>query len=196
MTRRGLIKVFLFLLVAAAAGAQVLPSVDIDTAQTQIDQFVRENELLQERIELLISTNETLAEDIVLWETWLEGIQTVSQRLVERAGQLIDILSELASKTVMERAQTVLDRYYRIKAVLDEKEEDLITRKEAAVVSIERNTVVVAELGQKIESNLENIELLKAAIERSVGSEEAVNSYIESLEEALEDAEKALQPPF
>jgi chromosome segregation ATPase len=183
-------------LAAMSIQAQVLPSVDIDTAQTQIDQFLRENELLQERIELLVTTNSELGENAILWQSWIAGIGTVSERLVDRASQLIDILNELASKSVMERAQTVLDRYYDLKAILDEKELELAERQQAAEASIERNTTVGADLKKKIESNLENVELLKAAIERSAGSEETVNAYIESLEEAIEDAEGALRSLF
>ena len=176
--------------------AQSLPSVDIDTAQTQIDQFLRENELHQERIELLIATNIELNENLILWESWLAGVGTVSERLVERASHLIDILDELASKSVMERAQSVLDRYHNLKSILDAKELELTDRQEAAVTSIERNTAVVTDLRDTIEINLENLELLKAAIERSAGSEEIVKAYIESLEEAIEAAEDALRPLF
>lgn len=191
-----IISTLLYCLVfAAALSAQVLPSVDIDTAQTQIDQFLQENEILNRRIGLLLATNDELSENLTIWETWLSGIEVVTERLVDRAGELIDILNELASKSLMERAYSVLDRYYRIKATLDEKHRDLTERHEAAAVSIERNTAVVAELKRKIESNLENIELLKAAVERSAGSEETVNTYIENLEAALEDAENALKLP-
>ena len=50
--------VIVFLFLTPFLSAQVLPSVDIDTAKTQIDQFVRENELIQERITELLQTNE------------------------------------------------------------------------------------------------------------------------------------------
>ena len=197
MRRKSLVwLVLVHVLAVMSIQAQVLPSVDIDTAQTQIDQFLRENELLQERIELLVTTNSDLSENVVLWQTWIAGIETVSERLVDRANQLIDILAELASKSVMERAQTALDRYYDLKAILDAKGAELIERQHAAEASIARNTTVGAELKKKIESNLENIELLKAAIERSAGSEETVNAYIESLEDAIEAAEGALRLLF
>ncbi len=176
--------------------AQSLPSVDIDTAQTKLDQFLRENALPQERLELLIATNIELHENFILGESWLAGVGTVSERLVERASHLIDILDELASKSVMERAQSVLDRYHNLKSILDAKELELTDRQEAAVTSIERNTAVVTDLRDTIEINLENLELLKAAIERSAGSEEIVKAYIESLEEAIEAAEDALRPLF
>ena len=44
--------------------AQVLPSVDIDTAKTQIDQFLNENELIDERISELQKTNEESPVDV------------------------------------------------------------------------------------------------------------------------------------
>ena len=55
---------------------------------------------------------------------------------------------------------------------------------------------VADELGEKTKSNLDNIELLKAAIERSAGSEEAVSAYIESLDKALDDAQKLIDESF
>ena len=176
--------------------AQVLPSVDIDTARTQIDQFLNENELIEERIADLQKTNEELATDIERWTSWLVGITNVTDKVVDRANQLLDILSELASKSVMVRAQSVLDRYDVIKEVLEEKSEDLNERLGSAAASIKRNNAVVDDLKKKTKSNLDNIELLKAAIERSAGSEETVSAYIESLEEALEDAEKLINESF
>ncbi|MBT3271702.1 MAG: hypothetical protein HN368_01000, partial [Spirochaetales bacterium] len=139
---------FFVLLVTApiAVYAQMLPSVDISTAKTQIDQFARENELLDDRIELLLETNVKLASDIEIWSTWLSGIATVTEKLVDRAAELIDLLNELASKSILERAQTVLDRYYTLKSILDEKHLELTNRTEAGKVSIEKNIEVVAEL--------------------------------------------------
>ena len=61
--------------------------------------------------------------------------------------------------------------------------------------SIERNTKAVEDLKAKIQSNLENIGLLKAAVERSQDSESVVKSYIDNLEKAIEDAEGILQIP-
>ena len=172
--------------------AQVLPSVDIDTAKTQIDQFLQENKLIDDRISTLIRTNEELTTDIELWTNWLTGISNVKTRIVESANQLLDILSDLGSKSVRTRAQSALDRYYRLKSVLDEKAADLDQRIGAAKVSIDRNGAVVDELREKTKSNLDNIDLLKAAIERSAGSEEAVSAYIESLEKALDEAQKLI----
>ncbi len=188
--------VIVFLFLTPFLSAQVLPSVDIDTAKTQIDQFIRENELIQERITELLQTNDELTTDIELWTTWLTGVTNVTDRIVDKANQLLDILSDLASKSVMVRAQSVLDRYYRLKSILDEKSADLNQRVTAASASIERNSAVVDELGEKTKSNLDNIELLKAAIERSAGSEEAVSAYIESLDKALDDAQKLIDESF
>ena len=195
MRRLGVGSLLLLFFIGYLPG-QVLPSVDIATAQTHIDQFTRENELLAERIALLLTTNQELTDDIVLWGTWKSGIEIVTERLVSRATELIDLLDEMASKSIVERAQSVLDRYYTLKAILDAKHQELVERSGAAKVSIEKNTTVVAELRQKISNNLENIELLRAAVERSKGSEETVNLYIENLEKAIEDAEKALILPL
>ena len=186
----------LFVACGAIAPAQVLPSVDIDTARTQIDQFLQENEQIQERITSLLATNEELANDMETWKTWISGIDNVSEKVVEKANQLVDILSELASKSITERAQTVLDRYYRIKSVLDDKKNQLTERLHAAEASIKRNGAVIEELGIKIQSNLDNVELLKAAIERSSGSEEIVNGYIENLQKALDEAQEFLNQSF
>ena len=191
----GLVHVMLFLAAPSLLSAQELPSVDVDTAQTQIDQFTLENRLLQERINNLTQTNEELTLSLDQWEIWLAGIETVTLRLVADADQLLEILAELASKTVIERAQEVLNRYYRLKSLLDAKHLELSERNIAAHTSIERNTQAVEDLKEKIQSNLENIELLKAAVERSQGSESIVKSYIDNLEKAIEDAEGILQFP-
>ena len=191
----GLVHVMLFLAALSLLSAQELPSVDVDTAQTQIDQFMLENRLLQERINNLTQTNEELTLSLEQWEIWLAGIETVTLRLVADADQLLEIIAELASKTVIERAQEVLNRYYRLKSLLDAKHLELSERNIAAHTSIERNTQAVEDLKEKIQSNLENIELLKAAVERSQGSESIVKSYIDNLEKAIEDAEGILQFP-
>ncbi len=188
--------VYLFLLTAFSASAQVLPNVDIETARTQIEQFLSENEQFSEQITSLEATNEELASDIELWETWLSGIRNVTERVKDEANRLLDIVSDLASKSVVERAQTVLERYYRIKSILEEKEAELTDRIEAARTSIERNLMVAEELREKIQSNLDNVELLKAAIERSAGSEETINAYIESLEKALDEAQRVINRSF
>lgn len=192
-----IVRIFIVLLIGPGflVSAQQLPSVDVDTAQTQIDQFTLENRLLQERIDNLTLTNEELTVGLEQWGTWISSIETVSQRLVGHADQLIEILAELASKTVIERAQEVLNRFYRLEAVLDDKHLELSERSLAANSSIERNTQAVEDLKVKIQSNLENIELLKAAVERSQGSESVVKSYIDNLEKAIEDAEGVLQFP-
>lgn len=176
--------------------AQVLPSVDIDTARTQINQFLSENNLIEDQITELETTNTQLSTDMELWQSWLVGIKNVSGRTVEEANRLIDIVSELASKSVVGRAQTVLERYYRIKSILDEKNKELTDRIQAAEASIKRNKEVIEELREKTKSNLDNIELLKAAIERSAGSEETINAYIESLEKALDEAQKLINQSF
>jgi len=186
----------LFLVYAAQAPAQVLPSVDIDTARTQIDQFLQENELILDRIESLVTTNEELTADMELRETWLSGVNDVAGRIVEEADRLTDILSELASKALTTRAQQALERYRNIKTILDKKIRELSERIEAAKASIERNTTVVEELREKIQSNLDNVELLKAAIERSAGSEEIINGYIENLEKALDEAQDLINRLF
>jgi len=193
--KAGLAALLFFSLSFQALG-QVLPSVDVDTARTQINQFLSENDLIGRQIAELESTNGELSADIETWNTWLSGIQDVTGRIVERANQLMDIVSELASKSVVGRAQTALERYYRIKAVLDDKHEELTGRIAAAEASIERNDAVVLELKEKIQSNLDNVELLKAAIERSAGSEETINAYIESLEKALDDAQKIINQSY
>ncbi len=188
--------VLLFLLRPLPAQAQVLPSVDIETAKTQIDQFLLENELIQERITELAHTNTELKKDIELMTSWLAGVTNVMERIVDKADQLLDILTDLASKSAVTQAQSVLDRYYRLKSILDEKSDDLNQRIAAAKASIERNNSVADELGEKTKSNLDNIELLKAAIERSAGSAEAVGTYIKNLEKALDEAQALIRESF
>ena len=189
-------RVILLLICVCNAPAQVIPSVDIDTARTQIAQFLRENELIEGRIWELLATNEELAADIELWERWLTGVNKVGEKVAEEAEQLLDILSELASKSLTNRAQTVLERYYRIKSILEEKSKELTERIHAAKASIEKNGAVIGDLRRKTQSNLDNVKLLKAAIERSAGSEEMINSYMKSLEEALDEAQKLLDQSF
>lgn len=187
---------FVLLFLLRPLPAQVLPSVDIETAKTQIDQFLLENELIQERITELLQTNAELKKDIELMRTWLTGVINVTERIVDRADQLLDTLSDLGSKSAITQAQSVLDRYYRLKSILDEKSDDLNQRVTSALASVERNNAVADELGEKTKSNVDNIELLKAAIERSAGSEETVGAYIENLEKALDEAQKLIHESF
>ena len=193
MKTKSIIFIFLLLTVLSSVPGQELPSVDIETATTQIEQFQGENEQLAMKMAILIEANQILESDANKWEGWVAAIQTINSRINDRAQELIDILSEIAVKAIMEKAQEVLDRYSRIRALLESKAENLQARIEDANASIQRNVSTVEELRKKIARNERNVELLYAAIQKSKSRDEELNYYIDNLEEALKAAEELLE---
>jgi len=183
------------LLVTGWLGAQSLPSVDIDTANMQIEQFEYENGLLEERIELMRSSIDRLESDIETWKQWSNGIERVLRMLDDRAGQLLDVLAEIGSRSIVARAESVLDRYTEIRQLLDEKTDELAGRVDDAERIIRSNRATVGVYESRIEQNSRNIELLKAAIASSVDSESSIESDLEALDSLLDDAAELLMEP-
>lgn len=185
--------IFILFTILSSVFGQELPSVDIETATTQIEQFQSENEQLAKKIAILIEANQILESDAKKWNGWAEAIQTIIIRIKDRAQELIDILSEIAVKAIMEKAQEVLDRYSRIRALLESKAESLQARVEDANASIQRNLSTIEELSIKIARNERNVELLIAAIRKSKSRDDELNYYIDNLEDALKAAEELLE---
>ncbi len=176
------------LFLAATLAAQTLPSVDVDTANMQIEQFENENRSLEERIQLLTASVDGLEADVETWTRWANGIERVSKLLDERAERLLDVLGEIGSRSIVDRAESVLERYSRMKLLLEAKHEDLRNRIEDAQGLLADNRATIAEYESRIEQNKKNIELLKAAIANSVSSESLMKNYLEGLETLLDDA--------
>lgn len=181
--------------VVQTAGGQQLPSVDIDTAMAQIKQFQEENIETQTRMEILSSSNEQIAEDIELWASWRRAVANVSELLESRASELQDILAELASKTVMLRAQSAFDTYSRISALLAAKEQDLTSRIAEGEQTIRRNESAIETYRTRIQRNNANIELLQSAIQKSLNSEDRIKNYLDAFEEAIKKAQEVLESP-
>lgn len=193
MKAKCVICIFILFTILSSVFGQELPSVDIETATTQIEQFQSENEQLAKKIAILIEANQILESDAKKWNGWAEAIQTIIIRIKDRAQELIDILSEIAVKAIMEKAQEVLDRYSRIRALLESKAESLQARVEDANASIQRNLSTIEELSIKIARNERNVELLIAAIRKSKSRDDELNYYIDNLEDALKAAEELLE---
>ena len=174
------------------AVAQQLPSVDAETAQTQIEQFSLENEQLTDEIASIEGRITELEADLIKWESWVEAIGKVSEELVISAENLIDVLSQIANKEVLESAQNVLVRYGDTRELLDERSVELLASIEAGKLEIDEGLVNIEVYGDRISRNSQNIDLLTAAMDKSRTSEEALAGLIEEINEALDEAESLL----
>jgi chromosome segregation ATPase len=195
MVQRVFILLLLGLVVAASAAAQSPPSVDIETANMQIEQFGQENRSLVSRIELLEASVERLGSDIETWTGWASGIEKVAALLDRKADELVDALTEIGSRSIVERAQAALERYERIAALLEAKHDELTKRIAESGDLITRHRDNIALYLDRIEQNRTNIALLEAAIAKSRSSESLIETYIEGLDSTLDEASELLEAP-
>ena len=120
-------------------------------------------------------------------------IDRVSRMLDERADSLLDVLSQIGSRSIVERAETALARYSQVKKLLADKYSELQGRIADAQRLIASNRSTISIYQSRIEQNSCNIELLKAAIASSVDSESLIQNYLEGLDSLLDDATKLLE---
>lgn len=175
--------------------AQNLPSVDVETANLQIEQFEQENQSLESQLELLAESVLRLETEIETWTAWVRGIEKVAEALSEQADQLLEVLSEIGSRSIVVRAETVLARYDRISQMLMEKQRELSERIAKAETIVASNRESIALYEQRIEQNERNIGLLKAAIAKSQSSESLIETYLEGLDRILDEAAELLEQP-
>ena len=175
-------------LIATTLPGQSLPSVDIETALLQIEQFENENNSLLQRNAILEESIERLESEIEQWAKWSIAIEKVDKSLEDQAGRLLDVLEEIGSRVIVERAKTVLEQYDRIKLLMEAKLEELSARTTEANSRLTRNREAVSVFALRIDQNLTNIELFKAAITKSESSESLIKTYLEGLDTILKDA--------
>ena len=70
MKAKCVICIFILFTILSSVFGQELPSVDIETATTQIEQFQSENEQLAKKIAILIEANQILESDAKKWNGW------------------------------------------------------------------------------------------------------------------------------
>ena len=175
--------------------AQNLPSVDIETANLQIEQFENENRSLMSRAELLDESIIRLAGEIELWTGWVSSIERSSELLSEQADLLKEVVSGVGSSSIVERIGRALARYDEVSLLLEAKNEELIGRVAETESLILSNRSTLAEYERRIEQNSKNIVLLQTAIANSESSEARIEEYLENLDTTLERALELLSEP-
>lgn len=185
---------FLFL-TAMAVGGQNLPSVDVETANLQIEQFEQENQSIRDQATLLRESIVNLEEEITVWTSWVAAVARVSDLLSDQADTLIEILAGIGSRSIVERVQSALGQYERVSLLLESKQEELTNRIAGAndLVASNRRTLEVYD--QREEQNSQNIVLLRAAIENSTTSESLIEGYLDGITTTLERAIQLLTDP-
>ena len=185
---------FLFL-TAMAVGGQNLPSVDVETANLQIEQFEQENQSIRDQAALLRESIVNLEEEITVWTSWVAAVARVSDLLSDQADTLIEILAGIGSRSIVERVQGALGQYERVSLLLESKQEELTNRIAGAndLVASNRRTLEVYD--QRQEQNSQNIVLLRAAIENSTASESLIEGYLDGINTTLERAIQLLTDP-
>ena len=74
MIRKSIFGMLSVLFTLSVVHGQELPSVDIETATTQIEQFQRENQQLTMKIAILFEANQILDTDAKKWQDWADSI--------------------------------------------------------------------------------------------------------------------------
>jgi len=185
---------FLFLTAMAVAG-QNLPSVDVETANLQIEQFEHENQTIRDQAALLRTSIVTLEEEIAVWTIWVAAVEGVSALLSDQADTLIEILAGIGSRSIVERVQSALSQYDRVSLLLESKQDELTNRIAVANDLVASNRRTLEVYAQREEQNSQNIVLLRAAIENSTTSETLIEGYLDGLTTTLERAIQLLTGP-
>ena len=172
--------------------AQELPSVDTDTARTQIEQFQLENEQLADEIAATRDLIESTRGNLARWKEWIEAIEKVSTKLAQSANKLLEVESQIANKSVLQSAQDVLDRYGRLKLLLETKAKDLNESIADGEKTVTEGAEAIESLTNRIARNASNIELLTAAMAKSRTSEGALGTLIDDLRAVLDEAQGLL----
>lgn len=192
---KSLVTTILLIICSQLLLAQNLPSVDVEAANMQIQQFENENRSLETSVTLLEDSIVRLEEEIGVWSQWKTGIEQVFDLLGQQAEQLVEVLSQIGSRSIVERAQSALLRYDRIAKLLSNKSEELAGRIATAVSLVTGHTNTVALYRIRLEQNQRNISLLKEAIAKSASAESLIETYLNQLDTILEDASRLLSAP-
>ena len=192
---RQLIIVAMIISTSSMIRAQNLPSVDVETANLQIEQFENENRSLENRTKLLEESIIRLEGEIELWTGWVSSIERSLELLNEQADLLKEVVSGVGSSSIVERIAQALARHDRVTLLLEAKHLELTERLEETESLIVSNRTTLAEYERRIEQNSKNIILLRSAISNSESSEARIEEYLENLDATLERALDLLVEP-
>ena len=192
---RQLIIVAMIISTSSMIRAQNLPSVDVETANLQIEQFENENRSLENRTKLLEESIIRLEGEIELWTGWVSSIERSLELLNEQADLLKEVVSGVGSSSIVERIAQALARHDRVTLLLEAKHLELTERLKETESLIVSNRTTLAEYERRIEQNSKNIILLRSAISNSESSEARIEEYLENLDATLERALDLLVEP-
>ena len=192
---RQLIIVAMIISTSSMIWTQNLPSVDVETANLQIEQFENENRSLENRTKLLEESIIRLEGEIELWTGWVSSIERSLELLNEQADLLKEVVSGVGSSSIVERIAQALARHDRVTLLLEAKHLELTERLEETESLIVSNRTTLAEYERRIEQNSKNIILLRSAISNSESSEARIEEYLENLDATLERALDLLVEP-
>ena len=169
-----------------------IPYVDIEEAQSQIDELTAENEQMDGQTTELQSENEQLESDIEEWQKQINEIELVLERVRQKGADLYEIYSDIVDKPTKEKANEAISRNRDLRNQLEDKKEVLDKQIEEAQKQKESNNKQVGINNKKIARNTDTINLLTASIEKTRTQTEVLNSYIDTVNDINEEAAKFL----
>ena len=169
-----------------------IPYVDIEEAQSQIDELTAENEQMDGQTTELQSENEQLESDIEEWQKQINEIELVLERVRQKGADLYEIYSDIVDKPTKEKANEAISRNRDLRNQLEDKKEVLAKQIEEAQKQKESNNKQVGINNKKIARNTDTINLLTASIEKTRTQTEVLNSYIDTVNDINEEAAKFL----
>lgn len=169
-----------------------IPYVDIEEAQSQIDELTAANEQMEKQTGELQNESKQLESDIEERQKQINEIEMVLERVRQKGADLYEIYSDIVDKPTKEKANEAISRNRELRNQLEDKKEALGKQIEEAQKQKESNNKQIGINNKKIARNADTINLLTASIEKTRTQTEVLNSYIDTVNVINEEAAKFL----
>ncbi|RKX78581.1 MAG: hypothetical protein DRP87_05870 [Spirochaetes bacterium] len=195
MPKKVIFPFFLFLITAVVVGfaQEKIPYVDIPTATSQVEKLKQENEQLQQEINRYLEENKTIEDNIEEWQKSLNTIEFILDRVKKKSAELFAIYNDIVDEQTRQKANETIQRNKDLKAKLEARQKELIAQIEKAEKQRQENVKKIEINQNKIQRNTDTVNLLNAAIEKTRNQTQVLSSYIDSVNEMLNEAEAVLK---
>lgn len=189
---------FLFVLATLAATtvhAQNLniAYVDLPTAEAQVQALKDSNDVLSREIDGFKKQQGDLQASLVVTRNGLVEIQPVIQTLKDKNVELFSIMSGLADRGLKADAEKALARNKEILVRLESRKEELEKAQVRDRASLSAIPPMIQTNEAKIQSNLDNIVLINAAIAKTRNQQAGLQASLDGADSLQAEAAKILK---
>jgi chromosome segregation ATPase len=171
---------------------QKIPYVDIEEAQAKIEKLENANEQMRQESETLQQENSEIETDMEQWQTQINEINFILDRVKQKAADLYEIKSDIVDKDLKKKATDAIERNRNLRDELEDKKESLQKKIKNAEEEMEDNKKQININNRKIARNIDTVNLLNASIEKTRTQQEMVDSYISTVKDINSEAAQFL----